>query len=142
MKTKIVGSLIKQSVIQGMIEIFHDEINLMKRTPDAHELGLRLVINSCYYTSVSPSHHVLTIGAESNNLRLLACIQRIQNATDHGSNVLCYMTIVKGHCDQVQILQGTIGTNADLDVKVRHRSMCGAISGKRERPHTKRAQDV
>jgi hypothetical protein len=147
MNTKIVGDLIKQSVNQGMINIFHDKINLMKRTPDAHELGLRLVINLCYYTSVSPSHRVLTIGAKSNNLRLSACIQRIQNATNHGSNVLYCMTIVKGHydqvqCDQVKILQGAIGTNADLDVKVRHRLMCGAINSKRERPDTKRAQDV
>jgi hypothetical protein len=35
---------IKQSVIQGMIDILHDEINLMRRTPDAHEFGLKLVL--------------------------------------------------------------------------------------------------
>jgi hypothetical protein len=32
--------------------VFHDEINLMSHTLDAHELGLRLVINLCYYTRV------------------------------------------------------------------------------------------
>jgi hypothetical protein len=74
MNTEIVGGLIEQSVIQGMTDILHDEINLMGRTADAHELGLRLVINSCYYTSVSPSHRVLAIVAESNNLRSPACI--------------------------------------------------------------------
>jgi hypothetical protein len=132
MNTEIVGSLIEQFVIQGMTDVLHDEINLMKRTLNAHELGLKLMINSCYYTSVSPSHRVLTIGAESNNFRLLACIQRIQNATNQGSNVLYYMTIIKGHCDQVQILQGAIGTNTDSDVKVRHKSMRGAISNKCE----------
>ncbi len=60
----------------------------------------------------------------------------------HGINVLCYMTIIKGHYNQVQILQGAIGTNVDSDVKVQHRSMRGVINSKRERPHTKRAQDV
>jgi hypothetical protein len=101
MNIEIVGGLIKQSIIQGMTDIFHDEINLMKRTPDAHELGLKLVINLCYCTNVVPSHHVLAISAENNNLRSLACIQCIQNATDHGSSVFCCMTIVKGHYDQV-----------------------------------------
>jgi hypothetical protein len=101
MNTKIVGDFIEQSVIQGMTDILHDEINLMRRTPDVHELGFRLMIKLCYYTSVSPSHRVLTISAENNNLRLPACIQRIQNATDHGNNVLCCMIIVKGHCNQV-----------------------------------------
>jgi hypothetical protein len=104
MNTEIVGSLIEQSVIQRMTDVLHDDINLMRRTPNAHELGLTLVINSCYYTNVSPNHHVFVISAESNNFRSSTCIQRIQNATDHGSNVLCYMTIIKGHCDQVQIL--------------------------------------
>jgi hypothetical protein len=142
MNIEIVGGLIEQSIIQGMTDIFHDEINLMKRTPDAHELGLKLVINLCYCTNVVPSHRVLAISVESNNLISLACIQCIQNATDHGNNVFCCMTIVKGHYDQVQILQGTIGTNADSDVKVRHRSMHGAINSKRERPHRRKAQDV
>jgi len=137
-----VGGLIKQSIIQGMTDVFHGEINLMRRTPDAHELSLKLVINSCYCTSVVPSHRVLAIGAESNNLRSLACIQRIQNVTDHGSNVFCCMTIIKKHCDQVQILQGTIGTNANLDVKVWHKLMHGAINNKRKWPHRKKAQDV
>ncbi|CAM6016429.1 unnamed protein product [Sphagnum balticum] len=50
--------------------------------------------------------------------------------------------IVKGHYNQVQILQGAIGTNTDSNVKVRHRSMRGAISSKREQPHMRRAQDV
>ncbi len=80
MNTEIVGGLIEQSVIQGMTDILHDEINLMRRTVDAHELGLRLMNNSCYYTSVSPNHRVLAIGVESNNLRSPTCIQRIQNA--------------------------------------------------------------
>jgi hypothetical protein len=74
MNIKIVGSLIEQFIIQGMTDVFHDEIDLMKRTPDAHELGLRLMINLCYYTSVSPNHRVLAISAESNNLRSPACI--------------------------------------------------------------------
>ncbi len=74
MNTEIVGGLIEQSVIQRMTDVLHDEIDLMRRTPDAHELGLTLVINSCYYTSVSPSHCVLAISAESNNFRSLACI--------------------------------------------------------------------
>jgi len=52
------------------------------------------------------------------------------------------MTIIKGHYNQVQILQGAIGTNVDSNVKVQHRSMRGVINSKRERPHTKRAQDV
>jgi hypothetical protein len=125
-----------------MTDILHYEINLMKHTPNAHELGVRLMINSCYYTNMLPSHCVFTIGAKSNNLRSLVCIQRIQNATDQSNNVLCCMTIIKGHYDQVQILQGTIGTNTDSDVKVRHKSMRGAISSKCERPHTRRAQDV
>ncbi len=142
MNTEIVGGLIEQSIIQGMIDVLHDEINLMRRTPNAHELGLKFMINSCYCTSVVPSHRVLAISAERNNLRSLACIQRIQNATDHGNNVLYCMTIVKGHCDQVHIFQGTIGTNADSDVKVRHKSMRGAINSKCERPHRRRAQDV
>ncbi len=98
MNIEIVGGLIEQSIIQGMTDIFHDEINLMKRTPDAHELGLKLVINLCYYTSVSPNHLVLaidafTIGAKNNNLRSPTCIQCIQNATDHGNIVFCCMTI-------------------------------------------------
>jgi hypothetical protein len=101
MNTKIVGDLIEQSVIQGMTNVLHDEISLMRRTLDAHELGLRLVINSCYYTSMSPSHCVFAIGAESNNLRSPTCIQHIQNVTNHGNNVLYCMKIVKGHCDQV-----------------------------------------
>jgi hypothetical protein len=142
MNIEIVGGLIEQSIIKGMIDVLHNETNLMRHTLDAHEFGLRFMINSCYYTSMSPSHHVFTIGAKSNNLRSLACIRRIQNATNHGSNVLWCMTIVKGHCNQVQIFQGAIGTNADSDVNVRHRSMRGAISSKPERPHTRRAQDV
>ncbi len=77
-------------------------------------MRMNLVSNSCYYTSVSPNHRVLPISVESNNLRSPTCIQRIQNATDHGSNVLWSMTIIKGHYDQVQILQRTIGTNADF----------------------------
>jgi hypothetical protein len=93
MNIEIVGGLIKQSIIQGMTSVIHDDVNLMRRTPDAHELGLKFVINSCYYISVSPNHRVLTIGAKSNNLRPLVCIQRIQNATDHGNNVFCCMTI-------------------------------------------------
>jgi hypothetical protein len=105
MNIEIVGNFIKQFIIQGMTDVFHDKINLMRRTLDAHELGLRLMINSCYYTSVSPSYRVFAIVVESNNLRSPTCIQHIQNATDHGSNVLCCMTIVKGHYDQVQILQ-------------------------------------
>jgi hypothetical protein len=88
MNTEIVGDFIEQFVIQGMTNVLHDEINLMRRTLDAHELGLRLVINSCYYTSVSPNHCVIAIDAESNNLILPTCIQRIQNATDHGRNIL------------------------------------------------------
>ncbi len=104
MNTEIVGDLIEQSVIQRMTDVLHDEIDLMRRTPDAHEFGLIIVINLCYYINVSPSHRVLAISAESNNFRSPACIQHIQNATDHGSNVLCCMTIVKGHCDQVQTL--------------------------------------
>ncbi len=84
-----------------MTDILPNEINLMRRTPDAHELGFKLVINSCYYTSVLPNHRVLAISVESNYLRSPTCIQRIQNVTDHGSNVLWSMTIVKGHCDQV-----------------------------------------
>ncbi len=104
MNTEIVGGFIEQSVIQRMTDVFHDEIDLMRRTPDAHELGLTLVINLCYYTSMSPNHCVFAISAESNNFRLPTCIQRIQNVIDHGNNVLCCMTIVKGHCDQVQIL--------------------------------------
>jgi len=74
MNTEIVGGLTKQSIIQGMIDVLHDEINLMRCTLDAHELRLRLMINSCYYTSVSPNHRVFAIGAESNNLRSPACI--------------------------------------------------------------------
>jgi hypothetical protein len=101
MNTEIVGGFIEQSVIQRMTDILPNEINLMRRTPDAHELGFKLVINSCYYTSVLPNHRVLAIGVESNNLRSPTCIQHIQNVTDHGSNVLWSMTIVKGHCDQV-----------------------------------------
>jgi hypothetical protein len=104
MNTEIMGGFIEQSVIQRMTDVLHNEINLMRRTPDAHELGLTLVINSYYYTSVSPNHHVLAISAESNNFRSPMCIQRIQNAIDHGNNVLYCMTIVKRHCDQVQIL--------------------------------------
>jgi hypothetical protein len=99
MNIEIVGSFIEQSIIQGMIDVLHDEINLMKHTPDVHELGLRPMINSCYHTSVSPNHRVLAISVESNNLRSPACIQRIQNATNQSSNVLCCMTIVKGHYD-------------------------------------------
>jgi hypothetical protein len=77
MNIKIVGDLIEQYVIQGMINVLHDEINMMRRTPDAHELSLRFVINSCYYTSMLPNHRVLAISVESNNLRSLVCIQRI-----------------------------------------------------------------
>jgi hypothetical protein len=81
-----------------MTNVLHDDLNLMRCTLDAHELGLKFVINLCYYISVSPNHRVLTIGAltisaKSNNLRLPACIQRILNATNHGSNVFCCMTI-------------------------------------------------
>jgi hypothetical protein len=76
-----------------MTDVLHDDLNLMRRTLDVHELGLKLVINLCYYISVSPNHRVLTISAKSNNLRLPACIQRILNATNHGSNVFCCMTI-------------------------------------------------
>jgi len=54
MNTKIMGGLIEQSVIQGTIDVLHDKINLMKRILDAHELGLKFMINSCYYTSMSP----------------------------------------------------------------------------------------
>jgi hypothetical protein len=77
MNTEIVGRLIKQSTIQGMTNVLHAKINLMRRTPDVHELDLRLVINSCYYTSVSPNHRILAISAESNNLKSSMCIQRI-----------------------------------------------------------------
>ncbi len=73
MNTKIV----KQSVIQEMTDVFHDEINLMKRTPNAHELGLRFMINLCYYTNMSSSHRVLAIDVESNNLKSPTCIQHI-----------------------------------------------------------------
>jgi hypothetical protein len=98
MNIESVGDLIEQSIIQGIIDALHDSINLMRRTPDAHELGLKLVINLCYYTSVSPNHLVLaidafTIGAKNNNLRSPTCIQCIQNATDHGNIVFCCMTI-------------------------------------------------
>jgi hypothetical protein len=99
MNIEIVGGLIEQSVIQRMTDVLYDEINLMKRTLDAYELGLTLMINSCYYTSMSPNHRVLAISAESNNFRSPTCIQCIQSAIDHGSNVLCCMTIVKGHYD-------------------------------------------
>jgi hypothetical protein len=77
MNTEIVGGLIEQFVIQGMIDVLHKEINLMRHTPDAYELGFRLVINLCYYTNMSPCHHVLAIGAKSNNLKLLVSIQCI-----------------------------------------------------------------
>ncbi len=77
MNTKIVGGLIEQFVIQGMTNFLHEEINLMKHTPNAYDLGFRFVINSCYYTNVSPSHHVFAIGVESNNFKLPVCIQRI-----------------------------------------------------------------
>jgi hypothetical protein len=77
MNTKIVGGLIEQFIIQGMIDVLHKEINLMRHTPDAYELDFRLVINLCYYTNVSPCHHVLAIGAKSNNPKLLMCIQCI-----------------------------------------------------------------
>jgi len=79
MNIETMGGLIEQSIIQGMTNVLHDDINLMRCTPYAHELGLKLVINLCYYTSVSPNHCVLAIGAftisaKSNNLRLPTCI--------------------------------------------------------------------
>jgi hypothetical protein len=77
MNTEIVGDLIEQSIIQGMTDVLHNKINLMKHTLDAHELGLRLVINLCYYTSVSPSHHVLAISAET----IILDRQRAYNAS-------------------------------------------------------------
>jgi hypothetical protein len=52
------------------------------------------------------------------------------------------MTIIKNDYKQVQIFQGAIGTNADSDVKVRHKLMRGTMSSKHELPHTRRAQDV
>jgi hypothetical protein len=77
MNTEIVGGFIEQSIIQRMTDVLHDEIDLMRRTLDTHELGFTLMINSCYYTNVSPNHRVLAISAESNNFKSPACIQCI-----------------------------------------------------------------
>jgi hypothetical protein len=74
MNIKFMGDLIEQSIIQAMTDVLHNEINLIRHTPDAHELGLRFVINLCYYTNMSPSHRVLAISVESNNLRSPTCI--------------------------------------------------------------------
>ena len=69
MNIDIVGGLIEQSVIQKMTNVIQDEINVMKCTPYSYEFGLKLVINECYYTSMSPSHCIFAIGVESNNVR-------------------------------------------------------------------------
>jgi hypothetical protein len=74
MNIEIVGGLIEQFVIQKMTNVLHDEINMMKCTPNTHEFGLKLVINECYHTSMSANHCVFAIGVERNNVRLPTCI--------------------------------------------------------------------